>query len=649
MITMQELRDYMNMMSEKELGMKSISASGDTLDEAIRSASIQLAIPVKKIEYEVLEKGNKGFAGAGKRKWVINAYPLAEKESIIVPMDFQASENKPDIGADEKKDANGEAFARLSHEGIFLKVMKAKGRGAPASDKDAFEMLHKRGISQYDLALVAKIVKRAEGKFIRIGEFDYNPLNDSTLTVDIADMEMRAYIELTPPRLGGGDLSIEGIVAMLNNNGIYYGILDNVLQDLENKPQYNMRILVAEGSKPVNGSDAKIEYHFNVSQDHVALKEEKDGRIDFKELNLIENVVAGQVLAKKIPQEKGTDGKTITGKSLPAKAGNDIQMRVGKNVKLSEDGNTAISEINGQVMIVGGKILVEPVYVVNGDVSLATGNILFLGTVIVKGNVMDGFSVKAAGNIEVKGNVGKSILDAEGDILVHNGVLGKNGGMVKSGKSIFSKFIEHAKVEAAEFVVVNEGILHSSVDANKKIICQGRRASIVGGKLRASEEINAKHLGSIAGTETILEVGYDPISKEKLGQLDKQKTEVDKSLEELELNIKTLLNLQKVQRKLSEEKQQALDALTKKRQEIFSNLERIHKEIDQIKAYLSSIKKEGRISASEKVFPGVKIYIKDSFLEVKNEFKFVTFILEHGNVRITKYEAVEEDFKRRIH
>jgi uncharacterized protein len=649
MITLSELRNYMNRMSEKEMGISSIRASGDTLEDALKSASIQLGIPVKNLEYEVLEKGNKGIAGAGKKKWVVNAYPIPEKESIVAPLDLGLGTDEVQNGSEEKKDSNGEAFVRLSHDGVFLKVTKARGRGVSSSDKDALERLHKRGIMQYDISLVTKIVKRAEGKYIRVAEYDYNPSNDSTMTVDIADMEMRAFIVVTPPRLGGADLSMEGIVAMLNNNGIYYGIKEDVLRDFEDRPQYNSRVMVAEGTKPANGEDAKVEYHFNINQDHISLKEEKDGRIDFKELNLIENVVAGQVLAKKIPPEKGRDGKTITGKTLPAKAGSDVSISVGKNVKLSEDGSTAISEINGQVVVLSGKIHVEPVYVVNGDVSLQTGNILFLGTVIVKGNVMDGFSVKAAGNIEIKGNVGKSILDAEGDIIVHQGVLGKNGGKVKSGKSVFSKFIEHARVEASEYVVVNEGILHSSVDANKKIICQGRRASIVGGKLRASEEINAKHLGSIAGTETILEVGYDPISKEKLGALDKDKSEVDKQLEELELNIKTLLNLQKVQRKLSEDKQNALDALMKKRQEIFTNLEKINVEINEIKTYLASIKKEGKISASEKVFPGVKIYIKDSFLEVKNEFKFVTFILEHGNVRITKYEAVEEDFKRRVH
>jgi uncharacterized protein (DUF342 family) len=649
MITLSQLRDYMNRLSEKEREIKSIRTAGSTLEEAINSASIQLGIPVKKIEYEIVEKGNNRGTGISAKKWVINAYLAIENEISISPSNLDIAHEEFKIIPDEKKDTNGEAFVRLTHEGVFLKVTKPHGHGIPATDKDALDKIQRRGVTQFDTTMVSKVVKRTEGKYIRIGDFDYNPSSDSTLTVDISDMEMKAYIEVSPPRLGGADLTFEGITAILNNNGIYYGIKEDVLKAFEDEPQYKTRILVAEGSKPANGRDAEIQYHFNVNANQISLKEEKDGRIDFKELNLIENVVAGQVLAKKNPPEKGKDGKTITGKTLPAKNGNDIKITIGKNVKISEDGNTAISEINGQVMVLGGKIHVEPIYVVSGDVNLQTGNILFLGTVIVKGNVIDGFSVKAAGNIEVKGNVGKSILDAEGDIIVHQGILGKNGGKIKSGKSVFSKFIEHARVEAAEFVVVNEGILHSVVDANKKIICQGRRASIVGGKLRASEEINAKNLGSIAGTETILEAGYDPASKEKLGQLDKKKNEVEKELEELELNIKTLINLQKVQRKLSDDKQQSLDELSKKRTDIVSNLETIKADMEGIRSHLSSIKKDGKISASEKVFPGVKIYIKDAYLEVKNEFKFVTFILEQNNVRITKYEAVEEEFKRKVH
>ena len=100
---------------------------------------------------------------------------------------------------------------------------------------------------------------------------------------------------------------------------------------------------------------------------------------------------------------------------------------LGRNVHMAEDGATLIADINGLVTFIGGKINVEEIFTVPGDVDLKTGNVMFLGTVIVQGNVEDGFSVKASGNIEVRGSVGKCEIIAEGDIIIHQGVAGKGG------------------------------------------------------------------------------------------------------------------------------------------------------------------------------------------------------------------------------
>ena len=324
---------------------------------------------------------------------------------------------------------------------------------------------------------------------------------------------------------------------------------EDVLREFEASPRYGRPVLAAEGTKAHDGADAHVVYNFKGQREAVTLKE-KDGRVDFKDISRVENVVAGQLLARKVPAEPGQPGQTVTGKLIPAEKGKDCELSVGKNVKLSEDGLSALAEINGQVLLLGGKINVEPIYTIPGDVNLRTGNILFLGTVIVRGNVEDGFSVKAAGNIEVFGSVGKCLIDAEGDIVVHQGIAAKTEGKVRCGKSLYSKFIEHAHVDAGEYVVVTDGIVHSYVDANKMILCQGKRAQIVGGHLRASEEINSKILGSVAGTETLLEVGYDPRSKERLVQLEEARRGVEKSMEEVELNIKTLETLQRAQKKL---------------------------------------------------------------------------------------------------
>jgi uncharacterized protein (DUF342 family) len=352
-------------------------------------------------------------------------------------------------------------------------------------------------------------------------------------------------------------------------------------------------------------------------------------------------------LARKVPAERGTPGKTVTGKVLPAKNGKDIPLPLGKNVHVLDDQLTIVADMNGQVVIVSGKVNVEPVYTVQGDVSLRTGNIIFLGTVIITGNVEDGFSVKAAGNIEVHGTVGKAELDAEGDIIVHQGVAGKSTGFVRAGRSIWARFIENAKVEAGALVVVSDGIINSQVDANKRILCQGKRAHIVGGRLRASEEINAKIIGSpVSGTETICEVGFDPKSKEKLELLENKKVQAEKLLEEVELNLQTLINIKKQRKSLPEDKETYLRELVERRQVAVGDLAQLNEDISGIQTYLNSLKTRGRVSASSKVYPGVKIIVRDVKEDVKNEYRAVTFVLENNLIRVTKYEETDEDMKR---
>jgi uncharacterized protein (DUF342 family) len=289
---------------------------------------------------------------------------------------------------------------------------------------------------------------------------------------------------------------------------------------------------------------------------------------------------------------------------------------------------------------------VEPIYTVEGDVNLKTGNILFLGTVFVKGNVEDGFTVKAAGNIEVMGSVGKCTLDAEGDIIVHQGILGKSEGRVHAGANLVSKFIEHSRVEAEQNVLVSDGIIHSFVDANQRVICQGRRASIVGGRVRATEEIHAKALGSVAGTETILEVGLDPRRKEQLSLALARRAELEKQLEELERNLRTLENLKKVLPSLPEDKAKDLATLSDARSRALAELETTNATVQEIDAYLAGLKLTGKVSASDRVFPGVKIFIRNESLTVRNEFKKVTFCLEGKEVRVTRYEALAPELVR---
>jgi uncharacterized protein (DUF342 family) len=643
------IAELMRRYLEEDGAKKSLVVEGPSVEEALADAAVQLGVPLKRLEFEVLEKGNPGVLGAGRKPWRVRAYPSAKKVEVAISAVETPSEAVAQpIEVAVERDEDGDCFVRLSPDGALLKVTAPKGRGKRISEKKAADKLSERAVHSFDDALLKEVVRQAAGDYVRVGDFIANPANDALMTVEITDQEMKAFVTLTPPGPGGSDLSKDAILSFLRNNRVVHGVIEEALTELEDRPRFREAKMVAEGSKPQNGRDAYVQYNFETDNSKHHLREAADGKVNFKELGLIQNVVAGQPLARKMPPEAGKVGRTVTGKVIPARNGKDIPLPVGRNVHLAEDGATLIADLNGQVTVIGGKINVEEIFQVPGDVNLKTGNIMFLGTVVVQGSVDDGFSVKASGNIEVRGSVGKSEIVAEGDIIIHQGVAGKGGGTIQAGKNIWSKFIENANVEAGENVIVSDGLINTNIVANKKIICQGKRAAIVGGKYRACEEINAKILGSpVGGAETYLEVGYDPKSKEKMDRLQADALALRKQIEELDKNIATLGAIKKQRKTLPEDKEAVLADNLARREELVEEVRGLVKEIEGLQSYLNGLKTKGRISASNRVYPGVKLVIKDVSEPVKTEQKGITFYLENQMIRTTRYEEPEDEILRK--
>jgi uncharacterized protein (DUF342 family) len=634
-----EIQEYLKKRLVNDKQQRYVNVSGSSLEDALKQASIELSLPIKRIEYEVLDPGSKGMLGMGKKPCLILAYPAAvevNEESVAI------AESDFDIAFEMSKSRDGKVFIRRNADGVYMKISEPEGDGVKVTEKMAMDEVVRRDIIGPDKQMISKLVKKANNLFVKIADFRHDPTQDALVTFDLQDLEMKAFITIRSPGEQGADPDRDSIRAFLQANGVVFGYLEKAIQDLCDSPVYGQPILVAEGQKPVNGEDGKIIFNFETDTNSIRLKE-IDGKVDYHELNKINNVVAGQVLAKMTKPTRGEAGQTVTGKLLPAKVGKPTSMEIGNNVRLSDDGTSAIAEQNGQVILLNGKISVEPIYVVNNGVDLKTGNILFLGTVLINGNVEDGFSVKAAGNIEITGSVGKCELDAEGDIIIRQGMNGRESGSIQAGGNVFAKFIQNTKVDATGMVVVSDGIINSQVSSDRKILCKGRRASIVGGNLRAAEEINAKALGSVASVETILEVGFDPKSKARLEALLSEERELHEKLDEIKKNVATVESALKAKRKISDSQKEKYGIMKQEMGEYLDRINEIEEEKTDVHSYLAELKANGKISASGTVFPGVKVNIKDANLDVRNEFKAVTFVNDNGQVKVTKYEEIEDD------
>ena len=641
MVTLETIRKDMEALLEFDNNIQSVVVNADTLDEALSDAAVQLDSKVSQLEYEVIEKGSDGFLGLAKKPWKIRIYQTAE--AIAKKKKVMAAAAGVDDGLDEEVksvDQDGMFYIRHFADNICLKVVLPIGKGRNVDAKSIISEAKRTDTLDLDEGLISKLAKSGtDGKYEVVGSYKHVAAGDALLVIDISKDEMLATVTVTPPSLSGAEVSEEQIVRHLETQGVVAGIEMEKITEFVDNPVYNSPCEVAAAIKPQDGRDAYMVFNFETDPTKLKLKESKDGQVNFKELNQIQNVVKGQPLATKMPPERGKAGKTLFGRYLEAKNGKDIRIPLGKNVELDKDGVTIIASMNGRVMYESENINVEPVLELDA-VNIKTGNIDFLGTVVVKGNVEDGYDVKASGNIEVMGTVGQSHLKSEsGDIIVSQGIFGHDVGVIQAGKSLWAKFIQSAKVEVEQFCIVSDSIMNSEVTAMKRIILNGKKAQITGGHLFATEEICAKNIGSPGGgAETILEVGFDPRLKQRLAEIQDEQNALMKELEETDNNIITLENFKKQRKTLAKEKQDQLDSLKNRKQEITVKSEEYSTEVEQILQRLHELKVFGKVKVQGTVFSGVKIYIRDVVDEVRTDVKSVTFFFEGGFVRRGKYE-----------
>jgi len=640
---MKNLKDLLKTIQDDESSENEIEVYADSVKQALELAAGELGVDISELDYQILEKGTSGFMGIGRQPYRVLVRPIiTEKEE-----DFSEIEQKlhtmPDVDLrvkDVPKNVDGSAKIRVTKTGIWLTITPPKGNGRRVDLSDISNKIYALRIQNADMAKIEKEVRKPSGKPVKIGDWIPNPEYDGTMTVEITDDEMKAFVHFVPPRFCGRHMDVDDVIEALKRAGVVTGIKEERIAEYLDRMDYSQPLLAAEGTPPRHGRDAYIDYKVRIDKSGIQLEEDEKGRVDFKDLDLLENVVVGQVLAVKVPAEEGVPGRTVTNRIIPARSGKDTQIRYGKGTILSQDGTELTAEINGQVVYQNGKISVEPTFLVKGDVSTETGNIVFLGSVIVSGSVQDNFTVKAAGNIEIKGTVQKANLEAEGDIVIRQGIMGREGARIEStGGSIIAKFIQTATVIAEKDVIVAEGIVHSNVDAGNRIICNGRRARIVGGLIRAGEEVNSKYVGSDSFTKTVVRVGMNPKVLQQLTELEENKRSISEEFDKVRKDV-TTLTVQKNNAggHLPKDKEELLGKLIAQKQKLEQRLNEINLSLEELKAYLNMLEQKGKVCVEKTIFPGVEIYIKDKRFNVKDPYNYVKFALEGADIRLSEYE-----------
>lgn len=519
-------------------------------------------------------------------------------------------------------------------DGVFLTVNDGDGKLTKDEELGIIRHLRRKNIEDLQSTAIFEAMYSAIGKRTKIAKAQKEEKVDEDVEIIISRDQMEAYIKLLPPE-GGELLTLPAVSEKLNSMGVTYGIDDDIIRRLLDNRQYDRDTCVARGIPPRNGRDAKVTVHIEF---HKKPKPEikKDGSVDYHQLDMITNVKKGQVLATLQPAEKGVEGKTVLGGKIAAKNGKTVRLPRGKNTILSEDNLKLIADIDGKAELINGKINVFSVFEVENNVDNSTGDIDFIGNVIIYGNVLTGFEVKSGGNIEVKGVVEGAKLIARGDITLKQGIQGMGRGIIEAGGNVVTRYIENGTV-VAKGDVIAEAIMHSNIQCEGRIQVAGRKGLVIGGSLHAGSEISAILIGSPMETVTELEVGVNPSLRIEYQELIKQLDKCEAELKKADQALKILNRMEKT------------SGLPQKRIQIKSKTIRIKLSINQripeIKGRILELEEKilevdrGKVNARSTVFPGVRITIGNSMMYVKEEIKRATFIREHGDIRFLPYNG----------
>ncbi|MDD6810410.1 MAG: FapA family protein [Lachnospiraceae bacterium] len=342
--------------------------------------------------------------------------------------------------------------------------------------------------------------------------------------IRVSPDEMEAVLEIYgSPK----DLNRTEILKVLRNYGICYGIRYDEIDNIIKGNYFRKPILIAQGTPTRDGEDGWYEYFFRTEVARTP-KVLEHGNVDYRNVEWFETVEKGQKLAFYHVAKPGENGITVTGKTIPARKGREQAILTGDGFKRLEDGKTYISTMQGIVTIQDFRLDVSRLLVMD-EVNLTTGDVDFVGSVLIKGNVSNGTKIKATEDVIVKGFVEGSQITCGGNAVLRQGMNASGNGFIHAGKDVLGCFFESTDIYAGGNIH-GDYFLNCRMHTERKLNVTGKKGMLAGGNAYAEEGLRTYNLGNQAGLATFVKIGIGERFAKKEAELDNAVREVNQEL-----------------------------------------------------------------------------------------------------------------------
>jgi len=329
------------------------------------------------------------------------------------------------IITDEENISEGPWIVKGKDVSLFVDGQEVKGRVSVNSEsKIDISFIESKAIRELNINV-------SKDKMTASLSVNYSPEVIYTLedTPEASTITLNAKVKEKkfPPKF-----TRDEIIKELKDKNIVYGIDNKILDGIKNMENIE-KVVVARGKEPIEPIDDVLEVYFDTNT-HKGFKSDQSGNVDFKSIGSITSVKKDDILAKRTVGKEGTIGINLFSQPIQPKKRKVKDMMVKSGCKF-KDKDTIVSTMEGKPQVKGCIFQVNNVHEVLSDVDITTGDINFIGDVIINADVKEGMKVKSGNTINIKGNAIRCNLWSEGDMTIA-------GSAISSTIKIRSEFSE---------------------------------------------------------------------------------------------------------------------------------------------------------------------------------------------------------------
>lgn len=454
---------------------------------------------------------------------------------------------------------------------------------------------------------------------------DFNSITiNGKVSVFVDEYFMWAKALVTKAQNGGIDITKDDVISELRKCGVVACInekkIDEYLADL---PE-NKSAVVAEAIPANDGEDGKVYYNYDPKNEFKPSIDEETGIVNFRELGRVRNIKKGTLLATITYNTEGSPGIDIRGAEIKPVPGKPPVYSIGPGTILSNDQTKIFAADDGNLRWDKDRFVVDTIVTIAGHVDASVGNIDFVGDVMIKGGIFEGYTVKGK-RVTVKESVTNAVIEASQAIDIKGG--GVHSQLICKGDVTMS-YAENCEINCKGHLR-SKSLVNCTVLSEGGVTVQGGKGVIVGGECTSYENITATQVGSDSYTKTVINLGNTTVllkSHHELTDNFKILTENYKKLKNLYEKLNAVREIQELTPQQEAARRQAFLFIMNERNTLAEMSDKIE-ENERILAKTRLL----QLIVQKKCFPGVSIQLYTSKYDNNIENPPVVFYLDSDN------------------